>query len=179
MLQSDTAWTAWLYSVQCLELEQDWPVIAYFKWINSVLRWNVIVMQSNKTLCCGIRRILTIFYTGATGIIRYFNLLKYIPTRCCTGRGSAVPRGDQIPVGARFSTPVQTGPGAYPASFTMAIGSFPGVERPRRCWPPTSSSAEVKERIELYLCSPYGPSWPVLGWALPLPLLVAAPNRLV
>jgi len=26
------------------------------------------------------------------------------------------------------------------------------------------SSAEVKERVQLYLYSPYGPSWPVLGW---------------
>ena len=32
------------------------------------------------------------------------------------------------------------------------------------------SSAEVKERVELYICSPSGPSWPVLGWTLPLPL---------
>ena len=31
----------------------------------------------------------------------------------------------------------------------------------------TPSSAEVKERVELYLFSPSGPSWPVLGWALP------------
>jgi len=31
-------------------------------------------------------------------------------------------------VGARFSAPVQTGPGAYPASCTMGIGSFPGVK---------------------------------------------------
>jgi hypothetical protein len=28
--------------------------------------------------------------------------------------------------------------------------------------PPTPSSAEVKERVELYLYSPSGPSWPVL-----------------
>jgi hypothetical protein len=28
---------------------------------------------------------------------------------------------------------------------------------------PVPSSAEVKERVELYLCSPSGPSWPVLG----------------
>jgi len=27
--------------------------------------------------------------------------------------------GDQIPVEARFSTPVQTGPGGHPASYTM------------------------------------------------------------
>jgi hypothetical protein len=33
-------------------------------------------------------------------------------------------------------------------------------------WPPTPPSAEVKERVELY--SPSGPSWPALGWSLPL-----------
>ena len=37
-------------------------------------------------------------------------------------------------------------------------------------WPPTPSSAEVKERVELYLYSPSGPPWPVLGWPLSLPL---------
>jgi len=35
-------------------------------------------------------------------------------------------------------------------------------------WPPTPSSAEVKERVHLYLYSPSGPSWPVLGWTLHL-----------
>ena len=35
-------------------------------------------------------------------------------------------------------------------------------------WPPTPSSAEVKEKVELYIYSPYGPSWPVLGRNLPL-----------
>jgi hypothetical protein len=35
---------------------------------------------------------------------------------------------------------------------------------------PPTSSAEVKERVELYLYSPSGPSWPFLGWPLPLPL---------
>jgi hypothetical protein len=37
-------------------------------------------------------------------------------------------------------------------------------------WPPTPVSAEVKVRVELYLYSPSGHSWPVLGWTLPLPL---------
>ena len=36
--------------------------------------------------------------------------------------------GDRIPVGARFSAPVQTGPGAHPASYTMGTGTFPGVK---------------------------------------------------
>jgi hypothetical protein len=35
-------------------------------------------------------------------------------------------------------------------------------------WTPPSptSSAEVKERVEIYLYYPSGPSWPVLGWTL-------------
>jgi hypothetical protein len=32
--------------------------------------------------------------------------------------------GDRIPVEARFSAPVQTGPGAYPAFCTMGTGSL-------------------------------------------------------
>jgi hypothetical protein len=42
--------------------------------------------------------------------------------------------------------------------------SFPGVKRPGRGNDhPPPSSARVKERVELYLYSPSGPSWPVLG----------------
>ena len=37
-------------------------------------------------------------------------------------------------------------------------------------WPPTPSSPEFKERVELYLFSRSRPSWPVLGWTLPLML---------
>ena len=39
-----------------------------------------------------------------------------------------------------------------------------------RRWPPTTSSAKVKERVELYPSSSSGISWPVGGWNLPLPL---------
>jgi hypothetical protein len=35
-------------------------------------------------------------------------------------------------------------------------------------WPPTPSSTEVKERVDLYLYSFPWPSWPVLGRSLPL-----------
>jgi hypothetical protein len=46
-----------------------------------------------------------------------------------------------------------------------------GVKRPGRGVDhPPSSSARVKERVELYLYSPSEPSWPVLGRTLPLPL---------
>jgi hypothetical protein len=48
--------------------------------------------------------------------------------------------------GARFFAPVQTGPGAHPASCTMGTGSFPGVRRPGRGGDHLSpSSAEVKK----------------------------------
>ena len=39
--------------------------------------------------------------------------------------------GDRIPVVARFSAPVQTGPRAHPASCTMGTGSFPGIKSGR------------------------------------------------
>ena len=69
--------------------------------------------------------------------------------------------------GVRISAPVQTGPGAYPASCTVGTGSFPGVKQPGRGVDhPPPSSAEVRERVQLHICSPSGPSWPVLGWTL-------------
>jgi len=38
-------------------------------------------------------------------------------------------------------------------------------------WPPLASGAEVKERVQLYLYSPSGPSWLVLGWTLHIPFM--------
>jgi len=64
---------------------------------------------------------------------------------------------DRIPAEARFSAPVQTGPGAYPASYTTGTGSFPGVKRSGRGVDhPPPSSAEVKERLELTSTPPTG-----------------------
>ena len=75
-------------------------------------------------------------------------LSKYIVIiiiTCCSGGrdssvGIATSYGMDGP-GARFSVPVQTGPGAHPASCTMGNGSFPGVKRPGRGadHPPPSS----------------------------------------
>ena len=44
---------------------------------------------------------------------------------------SHVRSGYRIPVGARFSAPVQIGPGAHPAFCTMGTGSFSGVKSGR------------------------------------------------
>jgi hypothetical protein len=62
------------------------------------------------------------------------------PNSYQTGRDSSVgtasryragKSADRIPVRARFSTPVQTGPGTHPASCAMGTGSLPrgGVKR--------------------------------------------------
>jgi hypothetical protein len=57
----------------------------------------------------------------------------------------------------RFSAPVQIGSEAHPAPITIGTGFFPGVKRPGRCVDhPPPSSAEVKERVDLYLYSPWG-----------------------
>jgi hypothetical protein len=64
--------------------------------------------------------------------------------------------GDRIPVGARFSAPVQTGLGAHPASCTLSTGSFPGVESGRgvTLTPHPLLVPRSKTRAELYLYSP-------------------------
>ena len=61
--------------------------------------------------------------------------------------------------GRHFSAPVQIGSGTHPASYTVGTVSFPGAKRPGHGIDhPPSSSAEVKERVELYIYS-----WPVIG----------------
>ena len=56
--------------------------------------------------------------------------------------------GDRILPGTRFSTPVQTGPGAHPASYTMSAGSFLGVkQRGHGSNHPPPSNVGVKERV--------------------------------
>jgi hypothetical protein len=78
-------------------------------------------------------------------------------------------------VGATFFAQVQTDPKDHPASSTVGTGSVSGLKRPRRGvdHPPTTS-AEVKEKVELLLYSPTGPAWPFL--LLP-PLLRTQPGR--
>jgi len=51
-----------------------------------------------------------------------------------------------------------------PSPYTMGNGSFPGIKLPGRDVDrPPPSSAEFKERVELYISSPSGPSLPVIG----------------
>ena len=79
-----------------------------------------------------------------------------------TVRGSH-PGGDEI-----FRTRPDR-PWGPPILLNNGSRVFPGG-RAAGAWriPPTPFSAEVKERVELYLYSISGPSWPVIGWPLPL-----------
>ena len=79
--------------------------------------------------------------------------------------------GDRIPVGvwSRFSAPVQTGPVLRSTSCSVGTGSRPGTKwAGREIGHAPPSSSEVKENVELYLYSPSGPSWAVLGRILSL-----------
>jgi hypothetical protein len=83
----------------------------------------------------------------------------------CTGNSlRARWPGIRIPVRARFTHISPDRPWGPPASCKMGTGSLPLLEREGRGVDhPSSSSAGVKERVELYLYFPAGPSWPVLG----------------
>ena len=65
--------------------------------------------------------------------------------------------------GARLSAPDQPwGPPRllYNGYRVFTEGKATGAWR----WQPTIPSAKVKERVELYVYSISGPSWPVIGW---------------
>ena len=63
--------------------------------------------------------------------------------------------------------PHPAGPGAYPASCRVGTGSFPGVKRPGSGADHPPSKCRGHKRVELYLSSPSGASWPVIGRPLP------------
>ena len=71
-------------------------------------------------------------------------------------------------MGARFSAPIHSSLGTYPASCTMGTGSLSGVKRPGRgADHPPLSKCRGHERLGLYLYSPSGPQWPVIGRIFP------------
>ena len=112
---------------------------------------------------------------------RMFRLRRTTIDRDCLGTSPCGGRDSSVGIATRygldgpgiefwwrrkFSAPVQTGPVAHPASCTMDTGSFPGVKGPG-CGAdhPPPSKCRGHDRVELYLYSPSGSSWPVTGKA--------------
>ena len=126
-----------------------------------VIRWTLTI-SSAMTYVWRARRFGSVFeicFSCSCDTATLFFFFMWYSDSLRAGRS-----GDRIPKGARFSAPVQTGSEAHPASYTMGTGSFPGVKRPGRGVDyPLPSSTEIKDGVELYLCSTSGPSWPVLG----------------
>jgi len=84
----------------------------------------------------------------------------------------AVRSGDRIPLGRDFPHPFRLALGSTHSPIKWATGTFAGVKYPRRGVNlPPPLSAKVEERVELYLYSPSGYPWPVLGRILPLFLI--------
>jgi hypothetical protein len=106
----------------------------------------------------------------------YISLHFMCPVR---GRDSAVgiaprygldgPRSN--PGGGEFFRTNPNWPRGPPSLLYNEYRFFPGGKSAGAWrWTPTPSSTEVKERVELFHYFPYVPSWPVIGWPLPLTL---------
>ena len=59
-------------------------------------------------------------------------------------------------MGARFSTPVQTGPGVHTTSYTMGTGSSPEVKRPGRA---VDHPFHLASRLKKSRAIPLLPAW--------------------
>ena len=83
-----------------------------------------------------------------------------------------------MPVETRFSAPVQTGPGAHPASCTIGTGSFPGVRSgrgvtltPHPLLVPWSRKGRAIPLPPYELYGLYRASVPVQGCTFPFPYI--------
>jgi hypothetical protein len=118
-----------------------------------------------------VKILLIILYLRPKFVDVYISLVYsklYSLVGMATGYGLDGP-GIESRWGVRFFAPVQTGPGAHLASYTMSIWFLPEVKRlGRGIYHPPQSSAEVKAGTELYTYFPFGSSWHVLWWTLPL-----------
>ena len=113
-------------------------------------------------------------------LIRVYNknIMKVITFTCNAGRDSSVglaTRYGQDGAGneSRGCEIFRSRPDRPwgPASCTIGTGCFQDVKRPERGVDHPTSSAEVKERVQLDLYSPSVPSRQVIGWHLHLNII--------
>jgi hypothetical protein len=96
---------------------------------------------------------------GVNSLLSWLDRVVSIATRYgLDGKGIENRRGQEFPHQSRR-------PWRSPSLPYDGYRVFPGGKTAKAWrWPPTPPTAEVKERVELYIYSPSGPSWPVLGW---------------
>ena len=121
-------------STLCERCYQEWYVL---------LQWPITLTHSSPLYYKAVGR------DSSVGIATRYGL---------DGPGIEYRRGREFPHLSRpalgpTQPPMQWVPGPFPRS--KAAGAWR--------WLPTPSSAEVKERVELYIYSPSRPSWPVPG----------------
>ena len=137
---------------------------------NFIMCWQSIYLAASTTLSCADSQY--IWQPHPPGTLKVCQACTGIALPS-VGRDSDLLRtghfGDRFPVGARYSVPIQTGR-THPATYTMGTQSILQTRQPQQGTDhPPPSSTKVKERVELYLYSPSGPSCLVLGWTLTLP----------
>jgi hypothetical protein len=128
------------------------------------LRSNLLVRQLTFTQTLVMEQNTECLHVCSNFIWRHFQFVPLSDTlirgciakrMCCRDSESLrnARYGDRIPMKARFSAPAQTGLRAHTASWTI-VNRFPflAVKREERgVGHPPSSSAEVKERVQLHL----------------------------
>jgi hypothetical protein len=141
-----------------------------------VLLWVPLqIYQHLETICCSI-------FKGTRSFLKFIILQINIILPYNVGRDSflslysdllwAGRSRDRIPLGGRFSAPIQTCPVSQPASNTIGTGSFPGVKRPGRgVNHPPHLAPRLKKDWNYISTSSSWASWTVLGWISPLPFI--------
>jgi hypothetical protein len=108
----------------------------------SILYFGFFVKGTQHSWCCFQLKRLTLLGSRDSPV--------GIATRKVAGRS-----GDRITLGARFTTPFQTVPGAHMTSCSVRTESFTRVIRPGSdAGYPSPSSAEFANGLEVYLCFP-------------------------
>jgi hypothetical protein len=132
---------------------------------------HVCITPAGQNSRARVRPVDQILYNGAEYLLVLVTEVgRYSSVDIATRHGLDGP-GIESRWGRHFPHPSTPTLGPTQPSYTMGTESFPEVKRPGRGVDhPPPSSAEVQERVQLYLYSTSGPSWPVIGWPLPLPL---------